>query len=163
MMSVQDNDNIQLVDHDPAWGTKAAEEIQLLKDRLPTDLVRQIDHTGSTSIPGIQAKPVIDLIILVTSIQKAQSVIPIIKENGYQYWEKNPGSLSDLISFCEAAAGKNANLAQRQLNDNHSPYDGTAEKSMNTDLLRSFVSAAPSSTEWMRELVFKIAEVLRSH
>lgn len=66
--------------------------------------------------------------------------------------------LSDLISFCEAATGKKANLAQSHFEDNHSPYGGTAEKSMNTELLRSLGFSEPSSTEWMRNLVFKIAE-----
>jgi len=76
-----------------------------------------------------------------------------------------PGTMfvSELISFCEAATGKKANLADSHIDDNHSPYGGTAEKSMDTELLRSLGFSAPSCNEWMKGLVFKIAEELKAH
>jgi nucleoside-diphosphate-sugar epimerase len=73
-----------------------------------------------------------------------------------------PGTmkLKELISLCELATGKKANLASSRGDNNHSPYGGTAEKSMDTEILRSLGFVAPASLEWMKELVFKIAENL---
>ncbi len=71
-------------------------------------------------------------------------------------------ALSEIVSLCESATGKQANLAPSQIDNNHSPFGSSSEKSMNTNLLRSLGFSAPSSTEWMKELVFKIAENLRS-
>lgn len=84
------SDSIYLVEHDPSWSMKAGEEIRALRQILPSQLAKKVEHTGSTAIPGIKAKPIIDILILVSDITAAQSAIVPIKSLGYQYWDENP-------------------------------------------------------------------------
>lgn len=57
-----DRSKVVLVDHDPAWAEIYRTEAEYLKNLLG-DEVLHIDHVGSTSVPGIKSKPVIDILI----------------------------------------------------------------------------------------------------
>ena len=57
-------DIIELKDHDPSWAT----EFQRERDRIASclgDVAVSIDHIGSTAVPGLRAKPVIDILVSV--------------------------------------------------------------------------------------------------
>jgi len=58
------NDTIRLVPYDLAWPTQFARYANEIVEALGDKVVR-IEHVGSTSIPGISAKPIIDLVIVV--------------------------------------------------------------------------------------------------
>lgn len=58
---------VELVPHDPAWAVQAAAESQRLAQAIGRTLIR-IEHVGSTSIPGIIAKPTIDLMPIVRNL-----------------------------------------------------------------------------------------------
>lgn len=58
-------------------------------------------------------------------------------------------SLRKLIEMCEEAVGRKAILAANHEGDNHSPYGGSASKTMNTDLLCSLGFDVPSSEQWL--------------
>ena len=58
---------IAIVDYDPRWPALAAESIGELTDAMPGVFTR-IEHFGSTSVPGLAAKPVIDLMAGVTDL-----------------------------------------------------------------------------------------------
>jgi GrpB-like predicted nucleotidyltransferase (UPF0157 family) len=57
-----------VVAHDPEWADKAENEASQIKATLG-DIVLAIHHIGSTSIPGIHAKPIIDFLLVVESIE----------------------------------------------------------------------------------------------
>lgn len=59
---------IEIVPYDPAWPVRFSEEAGRLR-HVSGALALRIDHVGSTSIPGIAAKPVIDVQITVASLQ----------------------------------------------------------------------------------------------
>lgn len=67
-------------------------------------------------------------------------------------------SLQNLVSMCETVTGNKANIATKHEGDNHSPYGGTASKTMNTDLLYSLGFAAPSSTDWIYNLIIQLGQ-----
>ena len=71
----------------------------------------------------------------------------------------SPGSiqLSHLISMCENAVENKAILATTKDNQNHSPYGGNADKTMDTRLLQSLGFKAPPSAEWMPSLIREIS------
>ena len=52
--------------------------------------VEAMEHVGSTAVPGLDAKPVIDLIVGVRDIQGAGRCIRPLEEIGYSYWAENP-------------------------------------------------------------------------
>ena len=62
-------------------------EKQHLLDCLPADLIRRIEHFGSTAIPGLAAKPIIDMLVEVTSLEETKlRIVPIMEMQGYDYF-----------------------------------------------------------------------------
>ena len=53
---------IVVVDHDPAWPARFAAERATIEAALPD--VRAVEHVGSTSVPGLAAKPIIDIVVV---------------------------------------------------------------------------------------------------
>jgi len=83
-------DNIYITPYNSNWPKLAAEEIALIKKNLPYAWIVDIQHIGSTAIPGLPAKPIIDIYIGVASIQEAQKAIKPIEKLGYVFWSDNP-------------------------------------------------------------------------
>ncbi len=50
------------------------------------DVIITVYHIGSTSVPGLAAKPVIDLMPMVSSIQRVDELTPILEKEGYRAW-----------------------------------------------------------------------------
>ena len=84
-------DEVHLSDYDPAWPALYAAEIHRLRAALPPGLILAIEHFGSTSIPGMPAKPIIDILIAVPTIDaaRAQAVAPMERLD-YAFWADNP-------------------------------------------------------------------------
>jgi GrpB-like predicted nucleotidyltransferase (UPF0157 family) len=84
-------DEIEIVDSDPRWPRLFEEERALLQRALPADQLLGIEHAGSTAIPGLAAKPIVDIFIAVPSIDVARTTLvePIVAL-GYVYWAENP-------------------------------------------------------------------------
>lgn len=61
---------IEIRDYDPTWPARFAEEALRLASALGTDALR-IEHLGSTAVPGLAAKPVIDIQV---SVAKAIAI-----------------------------------------------------------------------------------------
>jgi GrpB-like predicted nucleotidyltransferase (UPF0157 family)/N-acetylglutamate synthase-like GNAT family acetyltransferase len=75
---------IQVLDYDPAW-PKEFEEVAAKLDRLLDGLVADIEHIGSTSIPGMCAKPKIDVDTVLKSGDLIPQGIERLKQAGYTY------------------------------------------------------------------------------
>ena len=71
-----------LVDHDPEWKRLAADEACRIGEALGEALVA-IHHIGSTSIPGIKAKPIIDLVGVVRDLPSLEARNPSLEKIGY--------------------------------------------------------------------------------
>ncbi len=85
------NDAIELVTYNPEWPKLADLEIKKLCEVLPSKHILDIQHVGSTAIPGLSAKPIIDIQIAVDSLFAIQqTAINILKSLGYEYWADNP-------------------------------------------------------------------------
>lgn len=90
-MSSPLNDGIELVPYDPRWSEMAKTEIKILRAALPPNSILDIQHVGSTAIPGILAKPIIDIQIAVASLPAIKQIaIDTLKTLDYQYWAENP-------------------------------------------------------------------------
>jgi len=76
---------VELVPHCSVWSETAAAESRRLIGALAGVLV-DVHHIGSTSIPGIVAKPIIDLMPIVASVRKLDELKPVFHSLGYQYW-----------------------------------------------------------------------------
>jgi GrpB-like predicted nucleotidyltransferase (UPF0157 family) len=90
MNNKNSEDLIEIVPYDPNWFKMAEEEINKIRVALsPQSWVIDIQHIGSTSIPGLAAKPIIDIYIGARSIEEARESIRSIEALGYQYWYDN--------------------------------------------------------------------------
>lgn len=76
---------VVLVPPSPHWEETARQESERFAQALGDNLV-VIHHVGSTSIPGIWAKPVIDLAPEVNNIDALDGLQARIRELGYEYW-----------------------------------------------------------------------------
>jgi len=68
--------------HDPHWKDFFAEEAQALRICLGTAAL-EIQHIGSTAIPGIVAKPIIDILVEARSLEEIDAHAPALRVNGY--------------------------------------------------------------------------------
>jgi len=84
-------DEIEIVPYDPRWPTLFEEEATHLRAALNPDLILGLEHFGSTAIPGLAAKPIIDILIAVRSLAEArETAVAPLEDLGYLYWDENP-------------------------------------------------------------------------
>lgn len=76
---------IELVPYDPEWIPKFESERAMLARVLDVFIVGSIEHIGSTAVPGIIAKPVIDIMVGVESLGASRPAIPSLARVGYCY------------------------------------------------------------------------------
>jgi len=81
---------ISLVDHDAAWVARFAEQASRLSALLGPLLAGPIEHVGSTAVPGLRAKPIVDLLAPVTSLAAARNTIPRLTADGWLFWPDDP-------------------------------------------------------------------------
>lgn len=75
--------NIVIVDYDTEWPEQFASEARLVTNGLDLDLI-ELHHIGSTSVPGLAAKPVIDMLAVVTSLSNLDAFNDAMIAIGYQ-------------------------------------------------------------------------------
>ena len=75
---------VELVRHDPEWAAMYRAEAARIHASC-AGLVLAVEHIGSTSIPGIHAKPIIDLAIGVATLEDADKMEPGMRSLGYDY------------------------------------------------------------------------------
>jgi GrpB-like predicted nucleotidyltransferase (UPF0157 family) len=73
---------ITLADYDPAWPTLFEREAARIRGALGVGALR-IEHTGSTSVPGLAAKPIIDVTLIVADSSDEPAYVPHLEAAGY--------------------------------------------------------------------------------
>jgi GrpB-like predicted nucleotidyltransferase (UPF0157 family) len=80
-------EEIAIVPYDSRWPEIFEQERLHLLSCLPLELVKRIEHFGSTAVPGISAKPIVDIIVEVTSLDDTKKrITPILEAQGYEYF-----------------------------------------------------------------------------
>jgi GrpB-like predicted nucleotidyltransferase (UPF0157 family) len=84
-------DEIHLVEYDPGWPEMYRAEAERVRSILPAGLVCAMEHFGSTAIPGLAAKPIIDILVAVRSVSEAREVaVSPMESLSYAFWADNP-------------------------------------------------------------------------
>ncbi len=78
----QDSGKVVLVDYDPAWPVLSIRENKRIKSALGAKAI-SIEHVGSTSVPGLPAKPIVDILLVVDSSADEKSYLPVLEAAGY--------------------------------------------------------------------------------
>jgi GrpB-like predicted nucleotidyltransferase (UPF0157 family) len=76
--------SVIIVSYDPQWPDTYKEEKALIL-RVIGDTVLQIEHIGSTAVPGLGAKPIIDIMVGVRRISDVKGCIEPLATVGYEY------------------------------------------------------------------------------
>src|SRR5436309_13312844 len=86
-------EEIAIVPDDAGWPEMFRREKEHLLSCLPNDLVRRVEHFGSTAVPGLAAKPVVDMLVEVTDLGATRNCIaPTLERQGYEYfWRPTHG------------------------------------------------------------------------
>jgi len=84
-------DNVTLKAYDPNYPLIFEKEIELLKQTLPNRKASYY-HIGSTAIPEILSKPIVDIAIEIEVFPLTEQEIIKISECGYRYWDSNPNA-----------------------------------------------------------------------
>ena len=82
-------DVISIVPYDRRWVDQFADERQAIRDGVDASLPLVIEHCGSTAIPGVPAKPIID-ILLGAERRHWSAIVQVLKRMAYVHWEDNP-------------------------------------------------------------------------
>lgn len=83
-------DKIKLVDYDPNWPALFQREAARIREALGARALL-IEHVGSTSVPGLIAKPIIDIVVVVKSSANESSYVPALEAKGYVLRIREPG------------------------------------------------------------------------
>ena len=79
-------EDTHLAPWNPAYPEMFRAECEHLRASLPAAVIGRIEHFGSTAIPGIDAKPVIDMLVEVSSLDAVKArVVPVLEAKGYDY------------------------------------------------------------------------------
>jgi GrpB-like predicted nucleotidyltransferase (UPF0157 family) len=80
---------IVLSDYDPEWPRLFEREAQRIRSALGERALR-VEHTGSTSVPGLAAKPIIDITLVVEDSADEAAYIPALEDAGYELRIREP-------------------------------------------------------------------------
>ncbi|MFN2494112.1 MAG: GrpB family protein [Pyrinomonadaceae bacterium] len=80
-------EDISIAPYDSRWPKLYKDEAAFLRHNLPKSVVIRIEHFGSTAVPGLAAKPVIDMLVQVSSLAETQEqIVPMLEAEGYDYF-----------------------------------------------------------------------------
>ena len=93
---------VHIVAYDPSWPALFAEERNRILQAVG-QWVEEVEHVGSTAIPGLDAKPVIDLIVGLEDMAYADSCVEPLTNLGYSYWAEGAELHHLFVRFVDLA------------------------------------------------------------
>ena len=75
---------VRIVDYDPGWPERAEQELRRIEEALG-DVAVRLEHVGSTAVPGLAAKPIIDLQLSVAAIEPRARYVEPLEDLGYLF------------------------------------------------------------------------------
>lgn len=85
-----EQDRVELVTYDPRWPAQYEAEASAIQAALDGLADFELAHFGSTAIPGLAAKPIIDIMLVSADRASWPALVEPIKGLGYVFWEDNP-------------------------------------------------------------------------
>ena len=84
-MADREVEKVEVADYDESWPAAFQTERKVLIAAIGEYVVGSIEHVGSTSVPGLSAKPIVDIQVGVASLDKSRSAFEALEEIGYCY------------------------------------------------------------------------------
>lgn len=83
-------EGVEIEDHDPRWPNRFAAERDAIRTALGANVPLRLEHTGSTSVPGLAAKPIIDMLMVLADAADEQAYVPMLEAIGYRLAMREP-------------------------------------------------------------------------
>jgi GrpB-like predicted nucleotidyltransferase (UPF0157 family) len=99
------SEEVRLEPHDPRWAEQFEKERARLLDLLPGQFAA-IEHIGSTAIPSLSSKPIIDILAGVGTLEEADTLLHALCSNGYTTSIEYNATLPDRRWLMRHASGK---------------------------------------------------------
>ena len=146
-LEILEREPITLVTYDPSWPMRYMESETLLERSMPPRLWTRIAHIGSTAVPGMSAKPIIDVQVEVISLDRVRrEVVPIMSDLGYEFiWRPTMGERAPFYAWFIA---RNA-AGQRTTHIHMVEPDAASEDRIR---FRDFLRAHPEDAERYKQL-----------
>jgi GrpB-like predicted nucleotidyltransferase (UPF0157 family) len=136
---------IRIVPYDPRWPERFERERAAVEALLGDAITGGVHHVGSTAVPGLAAKPVIDILVGIADLESGSRHVEPLGELGYVY---APYRTEEMIWFCKPSpAARTHHL--RLVPTGSARYD--AELAFR-DYLRGHPATAAAYAELKREL-----------
>jgi GrpB-like predicted nucleotidyltransferase (UPF0157 family) len=84
MADYNPNESFELADYNPEWPVLYQRESELIEAALGDNMI-EIQHVGSTSVPGLRAKPIIDILVAVESFEPVEKYCRLLEPLGYHF------------------------------------------------------------------------------
>ena len=142
--------------YQPVWPRLFEAEASRLRQLLGSS-IEQIEHTGSTAIPGMESKPIIDLMASVASTTIAISLVPVLEASGYEFRPED--------SWSERVFLANGPRARRTHHLSLSPMNSEywKEHLLFRDYLRANADQVQAYNRLKRELARRFAQDRRAY
>ncbi len=142
---------VVIVPYDPDWPHIYEGEKRLIESRVG-GIVRSIEHIGSTSVPGLWAKPIVDIIAGVDGVDDAEKCKELLREDGYD--DVSPG-IGDDWYYC---LGKGPHSPGFHL---HLVREGSLHHRKHL-LFRDWLRTHPADADAYKELKLTLSEKYRN-
>lgn len=136
------HEEVKLHPYDPSWPQAYATERKRLRSVLPGVFI-DVQHIGSTAVPGLAAKPIIDILAGVASMAVAESVIAPLCTFGYTTSAEFNATLSDRKWLMRWAEGRRTHHLHVVVHDSQAWH----ERLRFRDALRSSLALAAMYAE----------------
>lgn len=100
---------VVVVDHDPTWPALFEQDREGILDALGATALT-VEHVGSTSVPGLPAKPVIDVLLLVPDSADEPAYLPALEAAGYTLRIREPDWLEHRVLYRRVEDGSPHNV-----------------------------------------------------
>ena len=86
----RENRSLRLAEYDPAWADSYGAHERRIRTALGA-VARQVEHIGSTSVPGLAGKPIVDIVVAVDDITAEEDYLDPLLATGYVLRVREPG------------------------------------------------------------------------
>ena len=135
-----------LVPHRSEWGELFEEEAARLRSALGGAILR-VEHVGSTAVEGMEAKPLIDMLAAVESLENAGGLVPALEGMGYEH--RGDGGARGRVFLAKGPRSRRTHHL--------SLAEPTGEHWRRTLLFRDYLRAHPEAAEEYRNLKRELA------
>lgn len=97
-LSPEEGKPVIIAAYDPGWKDEYTREAQRIRAHIGAR-VEAVEHIGSTAVPGLAAKPIIDLMAGVADLDAADACIGALESLGYEYVPEFEGTMPDRRYF----------------------------------------------------------------